>query len=211
MRSLSKRSHTGIAVLALSLACLRLPAYGAEEVCDNVEDSAVVHYSSDSSAEKTESGADCTISIDGADASSMGIPEVAIWCAGRAFQLGILGDAVSADYFAKEIVPLMMLPSLLKQSGAPFPAIEADTNWPETFSNEECANWTRNASQMNFDFSSPLHEEFDDDDDIVNEVAACLRDANGSGSCFGTATHRVIVFETDFGRHTLSLPLPRQR
>ena len=179
----------------------------AEIECENVDDNAVTFYSSDVSATKTESGKDCTVSVDGATASSR-FPQMVSFvfsCSRtRAFRQ-------RSEVVARELVPLMAGVSVPGFEFTPggFPVIGPARTFERLESN--CAQAIDSIRDprgfgAQTDFVSQVHNSMDVF--VFEEIANCLSNQTAGGRVGCTVDQETIqiIFRSELGVHTVQIP-----
>ena len=202
--------------IALSvLLAFAKSAYSEEIKCSNMN--AKAHYDSTSSAAKTETSSSCTISIDGADANSHGVPLNALWCITSDFR-SQKGSRILSDLDLVEFsIPLFVLPTLEDAHGGSNLTIPSSLQiWPPShWDIHACNSWLDNLSRtlrnenvnpsdltaLHGSFSSLSYRLFDD-------FVDCYRNerTSTSFSCRSEGSSMQISFDTSFGSHTIGLP-----
>lgn len=190
--------------LALASMLFLIPTgvSAAEAECSNVKDSAVTHYMASSTASVTESGQDCTISIDGANAASS-LPDTIALVSRCVSLLGlerILFDTgTEAMVFAETIIPLL--------AGASVPGFALQSNLPSVDGFPDvglCYNIFSSLDQHSF--GSRLHAQVRSG--IAYDIEDCLTGGSGGAGvqCDVVDNQLRIGFSTSFGAHALFLP-----
>lgn len=203
--------------IALSvLLAFTKSAFSEEIKCSNMN--AKTHYDYTSSASKTETSSSCTISINGADADSHGIPPIALWCIAWDFRSGggsrILGDSDLMEFS----IPLFVLPTLEDTHGGSNLTIPSSMEiWlPSNWNVSTCNQWldvlgtTLGAANVKPSELTDLHASFSSlSTKLLDEFIDCYRSGRTSASFSSCATvgrSTQISFHTSFGSHTIGLP-----
>lgn len=193
----------------LMFACVGLLSVSAnaEEIkCPSV--SAKTHYHSSSTASATESNGDCTVSVDNADADSMGFPEATIWCLGRGFRDGSLDLQVQSGNISPrqigQVVALIAATSVPSGDGAG--SIGQGARWPMSFN--ECDNFLGSLGSLD-DNALDTGVFSQVDDGFGDSVLRCIQTGSSSfgiDSCALGQSTAQIGFTTGFGTHIVAIP-----
>ena len=179
-----------------------LQASAAEIVCTNVDDEAKTHYKSNVSASKTESGKKCTVSVDGASASSVTNPTIPA--------LSFCFRIHSQTAFRDRRLVAQIIPVLTGASVPGFRLSRSISIGGPGFSPRDCTVILRKIASSSSSFDSEMHQEVKKRG-LEDPIYRCLRDGrDGSGvDCSTSGRQRIIMFRTKFGDHTLSVPVRR--
>lgn len=180
-------------------------ASAAEIKCKGVDDSAVTHYNSGSTATATTKGKDCTVSIGGASASSAE-PDLATLCLGRAINFRPFWDSEEMRFVAGVLVPYLVFTAV---SDAPLPDDVFDPEPPTDIRPDSCVTWFDSAYHQWRDFLWRDRNALDLDSDVIDGIYSCFAhgDSGRSGPCAIDGNRIVVEFESSFGHHTVQLPI----